>query len=247
MTRLESHSVRSKIFHFLYHRVVRDGFIAVALALIAALVWCWFYYLLDLAHWKEPVTLDGNGVFFMTCLQAVAEGDFTPWLLKAPARLGAPFISEWNSFPITEQFLFWTFGQVSKITGLPVAVSLMMATSHALAAAAFYGACRMLGKRRLFSAVFALLFALSYYIFQRGLNYITIAYCWPAPLCWAVICFCFSTWMLTRDLPVRGGRLSKWVQEYAVPSLWVVAVSMVGGVIAIGALVTNSYLRALAA
>ncbi len=158
----------------------------------AALVWCWFYHRLTPEHWNQPASFGGDSLIILGGAQAATEGDFTPWMFKAPRRLGAPFGAEWNSWPITEEFLLWTTGIVARLTGLPAATNLVMLAAHALGAAAFYLASRRLGKRRLPSMVCALLFGCSYFIFLRGLGHLTVGYCWQVPLCWMVIAQSFS-------------------------------------------------------
>ena len=175
-----------------WRRRGRDVGLAFALGLAAALVWAWTYDRLTPAAWQAPIFYGGDTSLVMSFVEAAAEGEFPPGGFKSAARLGAPFGADWNSWPITEEGLYWGTGVLSRWVGLPAATGAAVMLGHALAAAAFFLACRALGKPRLPSAVFALVFGLSYFIFLRGLGHIILAYAWQVPLGWLVACYAFS-------------------------------------------------------
>lgn len=173
-------------------RMRTDLLVALLAAFVTFLGWACENDRLVPAHWRDPIGIGGDGTLVLGFVKATQEGDFPLFRSKEPHRLGAPFGADWNSWPITEEILYWTTGQLARLTGLHPAVAVAMAMAHVLAAIAFYAACRLLGRPRFWSCVFSILFGLTQYIFQRSLGHLVLGYCWHIPLCLVVVSYAFS-------------------------------------------------------
>lgn len=180
-------------------RTRKDLIVAVLAALLVLLVWAFLNDRLVPSHWREPIGIGGDGTLVLSFVKAAKEGDFPLFLSKEPHRLGAPFGADWNSWPITEEVLYWSTGQLARLTGLQPAVAAAMALAHVLAALSFYTACRLLGRPRFWSWVFSVLFGISYYIFQRSLGHLILGYCWHVPLSLLVAAYAFSAGGLLKN------------------------------------------------
>lgn len=203
----------------LSRRTTKDLLLAGLIALVTLLIWAYKNDRLLPSHWQSPIGIAGDGTLVLSFIKAAQEGDFPLFLSKHPHRLGAPFGADWNSWPITEEFLYWSTGQLARLIGLHSAAALAMAMAHVLAAVAFYAACRLLGKPRLWAWVFGLLFGLSQYIFWRGLGHLIIGYCWHVPLCLVVVFYAFSERGLLKNkqritLTVGVSLITGWQNPY---------------------------------
>src|SRR5690606_37755030 len=96
-------------------------------------------------------------------------------------RLGAPWGADWSAYPLPDAPWYWLAGRMVNLLGLIPASNAMLLLAHILAVLAMYLCARALDHRVAFAAGTALLFGLSYSIFQRGLSHHSFALAYTVP------------------------------------------------------------------
>jgi phosphoglycerol transferase len=174
-------------------RDLRADFLrATLLALLTALLWCTVEDRWTPAAWQTPLTyLDepekSDVLLMLAWVRAARDGHLSPYTFTNVPELGAPYVANWDDFPLPEKPLICLTGLLARAIGLFPAANFALLLAHVLAAVAFYAACRLLGAAWLWSAAGALVFAFSRYLFAHGLHHLTVAYAWHVPLC-LVVC-----------------------------------------------------------
>ena len=159
----------------------------ILLAILAFFLACGLNQRWSIKDWGTPIEYGVDGPAcdvkaLFTGIKAAAEGHFIPFTPKRVPQLGAPFVANWDDYPCTEQFLVLAGGILAKFFGVFGAVNLLAVFSHVLSVLGFYMACRILKYEWGWSAVGALLFGFSAYIFARSEHHITVAYVAHIPL-----------------------------------------------------------------
>jgi phosphoglycerol transferase len=154
----------------------------VALALVAALVWCAHYDKWTAESWRVPTDYDGDAPEILAQMRAAADGDMWPLAPKVIERLGAPFGAYWNGFPTPDKPLLLLLGLLAQWIGLFAAANIALMLAPVSAALSFYFVARWLRCRREWAWAGALLFAFSYQTFHRGLAHFSITFSWTVPL-----------------------------------------------------------------
>lgn len=141
--------------------------------------------------WKHPY-YSGDALFILSQMRAFAQGEIQPIVQKVVPSLNAPLGANWNDIPISNELLYWVLGLVSRSLGPTTTCHLAVLVAHALAAVAFFVACRLLRYDRGFSLLGGHLFAFSSYLYTRGFGHLVLTYCWHLPLCILVTWWCGS-------------------------------------------------------
>ena len=110
------------------------------------------------------------------------EGDLQLWGQDNASRLGAPFGANYNDFPITEEYTFWTGGQLSKFFGLMAASNLTVCLAHILAGIGLFAACRRLSVSDSISLPLAIIYSGNTYLAIKGLGHLGFSFLWHLPL-----------------------------------------------------------------
>jgi hypothetical protein len=164
---------------------IKAGLGWVGLVLVVAAIW-----LTHRDRWTDfdlPTSYDGgDSLQFLGWAKASQEGDYLPLRSKLVSRLGAPFVANWNDYPIYEEPIIWLTGRLANGIGLFPAVNVMQILAAVLAAAAFYLAAQWLGSGRVWGAAGAVVFAFLYYMAWRGMDHFLLTWIWPVPLVVAV-------------------------------------------------------------
>jgi hypothetical protein len=177
-----------------------DLFRAALLALVTGLFWCAIEDRWTSESWQTPLTYlsdpaQGDVVHILAKARAARDGHHWPFLFTNIPELGAPFIANWDDYPMTEKPLFCFMGLLAKIFGIFAGANLTVMLGQILAAVSFYAACRILNYAWVWSCAGALVFALSRFAFAQGLYHLTILYYWHVPLC-LVVC----RWIICGEL-----------------------------------------------
>ena len=164
-----------------------------ALAVICIAVWCTIYDRWSGEAWNVPIEygwqLDRSDVIGnLAGFKASMDGTFWPIIFHNTPQLGAPYIANWNDYPVTEDFLFWGTGVLGKLIGLFAAANFAIMALQTLAALAFYYAARRLKCDWKWSFVGALLFGLAPYGFAHSLHHFVITAYWHIAL-GILVCF----------------------------------------------------------
>jgi phosphoglycerol transferase len=162
------------------------------LAVLAGLVWCTFYDRWTVESWQTPLTYlsdpaKGDVIGFLAQFKAAEEGHLCPFLFTNVPELGAPYVANWDDFPIPEKMILWLTGLLARLVGLFAAANLFVMLGQMLAAVSFYAACRILGGGWILACAGGLVFAFSTYAFAHGLHHLPVLYYWHVPLC-LVVC-----------------------------------------------------------
>lgn len=179
----------------------------VGLVVLSVLIWCGVMNRWSVVAWRTPLAYTEARAKFdvlsvYAAVKAAAAGHFMPLVSKEVPELGAPFVAQWNDFPITEEALFFLTGLLAQVVGLFAAVNLACLLAHVLAAVSFYAAGRLLKAAPVWCFAGALVFAFARYGFAHEAHHIVITYFWHVPLM-LVVC----RWLaLDEDLAPGGWR-----------------------------------------
>ncbi|MGC3959354.1 MAG: hypothetical protein QM813_15845 [Verrucomicrobiota bacterium] len=154
---------------------------AIALILTVTLVWCWNWDRLELKHWQVPVDYYEDCPMVMGWIQAAKEGDFVPFLRKDVERLGAPYVANWNDWPVADEGMIFSVGMLARWVGLFQACNLAVLLAFISNALAFYAVCRLCRFRWEWAFVGAVLFAFAYLHATRLLHHVTHTYSYTIP------------------------------------------------------------------
>jgi hypothetical protein len=153
------------------------------LILLVTALWCRLYHRYSLADWKIPTVYSGDAVLVLGWTKASMDGEFAPFGSKMNRHLGAPFVANWNDFPLSEDLLVWWNGLVARVIGLGPALNLSFLSAVVLAAVSFYLVGRYCRWRWEWCLFGAFAFAFSRYGFYRNIPHIALTHYWPIPIC----------------------------------------------------------------
>jgi len=152
------------------------------------------YHLTSLHAWNVPLGYGGDLYVVMGNIQAYMTGEIPFLGHKFVDYLNAPFIANWNDYPITEDIIFYFTGLLARFIGLYPATNFLLLLSHLLAGISFWVVCKYYKVNPLLAFSGALAFAFSHFIFIRGLGHIVVGFCWHIPLLLMAV-----EWLYTQD------------------------------------------------
>ena len=192
---------------------MREAAVSLALVTVIVIIWCIIYGRTSLTAWNTPVAYGGDATLVLANAQAFFNGEIVPVLQKFVKSLDAPFVANWNDYPVTEELIFAAMGWLGRGIGLFASANVILLLAHVLAGLSFFWVAKALKYKTAFSLAGAVLFAFSPFIFCRNLGHLTVAYCWHAPL------FLLVTWW------TYSGRITLWGRKW-----WIAAaVSFITG------------------
>ncbi len=183
----------------------RDLLRAALLAAGLALVWCLAYGRTNRESWTIPVSYHGDGWFVLATLKAARDGHVVPFVPITVPELNAPFGANWNDFLRQHKLQLWLAGLMARGLGLFPAANLVLLLAHVLAGCSFYGVARYFRARPEWALAGGAVFAFSPFLFYRGLDHLTLSYCWPIPLAILLVAWGFSP----RGIPLLSRRF--WI------------------------------------
>ena len=206
-----------------WRRLRPDFFRALALIPVVILIWCTLYDRWTVASWETPLVYAfpqnmADVMLDLGWFKAASGGHIFPLLFTNVPQLGTPHIANWDDYPLTEKPLICATGLLANFIGLFAAANVAVMIGQVLAAVSFYVACRMLNASWVWSASGALIFAFSRFFMAKGLQHITVAYCWHLPLC-LVVC----AWIFRGE----GIRFREWRYVFALAVAFVTGVQNV--------------------
>ena len=177
---------------------------AALVALVTALAWCLVHDRWTVASWQIPLVYLDNGIQsdvfnIFARIRAAQDGHHWPLFFTNVPELGAPYVANWDDYPMSEKPLFCAAGMLARVLGLFAAANLTVMLGQVLAAVSFYASCRILNYERIGSAVGGLVFGLSHFAFAQGLFHLTILFYWHVPLCLVV-----TFWLFRGEAWTRG-------------------------------------------
>lgn len=162
------------------------------LGMVAVILWVWAYNYdrLSPSSLNVPIDYFEDTPMVLSFIEVAKEGDFVPFFSKKIHRLGAPYIADWNDWPMWDEPLVYGLGLLARAVGLLRAANLAVVIGYVLTGLAFYACCRMMRFQREWSFVAAVLFAFSFYHAFRNLHHLLNVYSFTIPfallVCWWV-------------------------------------------------------------
>jgi hypothetical protein len=182
-----------------------------ALALICVAIWCTVYDRVSVDAWSVPIEYGvqqperSDALGCMAGMKAAMDGYFWPIIFHNEPRLGAPYIAQWNDYPVTEDFLIFFTGVLGKVIGLFAACNFLILLLQTLAAIAFYYTARRFKCDWTWSFAAALFFGLAPFGFAHSLHHYVITAYWHTVL-GVLVCF----W-LSNGRGLRIGSRDYWI------------------------------------
>ncbi|HKC13036.1 MAG TPA: hypothetical protein VKI41_13465, partial [Vicinamibacteria bacterium] len=143
--------------------------------------------------------------FVLATLKAARDGHVVPFVPITVPELNAPFGANWNDFLRQHKLQLWLAGLMARGLGLFPAANLVLLLAHVLAGCSFYGVARYFRARPEWALAGGAVFAFSPFLFYRGLDHLTLSYCWPIPLAILLVAWGFSP----RGIPLLSRRF--WI------------------------------------
>jgi phosphoglycerol transferase len=150
----------------------------VALGGVVFGVWAWVFDKWTPAAFARPIAYVIDGMFTLGLVKAGADLDFVPFLSKANSHYAA----DWNDFPLSDDHLFFFWGQVSRFVGPIAALNLAYLSCAVGAAFSLYLVGRWLRLRWEACFVAGALYGLAPFLFYRSLHHFTLVNYWHVPL-----------------------------------------------------------------
>jgi hypothetical protein len=155
---------------------------AAILSVLIIVIWCWYYERLSVAAWVMPIGYGGDGWLIFGTARAYMQGYINPFFPKIVPTLNAPFVANWNDYPITEDLIYAGVGWLGRLVGLFAAGNFALLLAHVLAGLSFWYVCRELKCRPAFAFAGGLVYAFCYFMIARGLGHLPLTFCWHVPL-----------------------------------------------------------------
>ena len=178
----------------------------VCLVLLLVVCWAWLFGRTSFAAWSVPVLYGGDTYFGMAFAKAFMDGDIVLIAQKWVAHLNAPYVANWNDWPVTEELIGALWGWLGRFVGLFAAANLMVLFCHLLAGLTFWFVGRELNARAEYVFVGAVAYALSHFGFARGLEHLSLTMYWHMPL------LCLVSWWAYERKPLgltsRRGKIA---------------------------------------
>jgi hypothetical protein len=190
---------------------------AIAAARISALcgvvfaVWATVFDKWSWAGFQRPIAYVIDGMFTLSLVKAGSEFSFVPLLSKEVPNLGAPFVANWNDFPLSDDHVFFFWGLVARLTGVIAALNLAFVSCAMGAAVSLYSVGRWLRLKWEACFVAGALYGLAPFLFYRSLHHFTLVNYWHVPLLVPLVMWVGSR----RPLPFKSRRF-KWAAIIAV-------------------------------
>ncbi|HEX4085204.1 MAG TPA: hypothetical protein VHY22_09850 [Chthoniobacteraceae bacterium] len=183
---------------------------AAVLAVLCMIIWCTVYGRLSTESWGIPIeygiTADRADVKSdIAGFKAAQDGYFWPIVFHSEPRLNAPYVANWNDYPVTEDFLIWGTGLMAKVIGLFPACNVMIMMLQVFAALAFYYAARRLKCDWKWAFCGALFFGFAPFGFAHSLHHFVITAYGHMALA-LLVCF----W-ITNGSGLRIGTRDYWI------------------------------------
>lgn len=179
------------------------AFEAACLAALIVVIWSVWTGRTSVHAWSVPLLYGGDAYLGLANAKAYMDGDIYPLLTKWVSHLNAPFVANWNDWPITEDFLLALWGWLARFIGLFAAANFVVLGCHVLAGLSMWWVGRELGGKREYIWLCAIAYAMSPYAFSRGLPHLVLTAYWHLP-----VLVLISWWLLDEGL-IRENK-KKW-------------------------------------
>lgn len=164
----------------------------ITLCILIFFIWSWTYNVLSISAWKTPLGYQGDAWFAFGMAKAYMTGDIFPFFYKLVPTLNAPFVANWNDYPVTEDFIYAGMGWLGKLIGLYAAANLMVLLAHLMAGLSFWYVCRELKYKQVFAFASAIVYSFCHYILARSLGHLVLTFFWHIPLLLLVTWWAYS-------------------------------------------------------
>jgi phosphoglycerol transferase len=162
----------------------------IILALLSCLIWCTAYNRWTVQSWETPINYISGDIdvpIMLAWIKAAGDGHLFPLCYSMVPELGAPYVANWNDFPVTEKLLLCATGGLYRIVGLFAAANLAVMMGQVLAAVSFYVACRLVHASWIWSFAGGIAFGFSRFAFAHELHHFIVMFYWYVPLAMVVV------------------------------------------------------------
>jgi hypothetical protein len=182
----------------------RDVFAALAIIAIISVEWAAEYGFFEGQRLIDPISYFGDAHVTAAIVAAARRLDFLPLVPKTIPSLGAPFIAQWDDFPINEDILYFVVGLLARLLGVFGAINLAFLVACNLAGLTFYWTCRRLRLGRPGAVAASLLYGLSMFVFARSTHHFSLIFYYFIPPLTLV-----GVWLTSRKgIPLRSARFA---------------------------------------
>lgn len=143
---------------------------------------CYQYGLITMEAWLSPLGLQGDGLFSLFIAESFLQNFGSVYSDQLP-NMG--ILTE--RYPIPEKLPYLIYSILINLSGIPVATNIMVVLIHVVSGISFYLCSRYLKFDYFFGLLMAIAFALTPYIFTRGLGHFVVACVWLVPWQVAVV------------------------------------------------------------
>ncbi len=185
-------------------RARRDWLAAGIIALVIIFEWGMEYGFQDGQRLTDPVSYFGDAHVTAALVAAARRGDFLPFVSKNIPSLGAPFVAQWDDFPISEDVLYFFVGVLARPLGVFGAINVAFVTACVLAGLSLFFVCRRLHLARPGAVGASILYGLCMFVFARSTHHFSLIFFYFVP--WLAL---VGLWASSRrGIPLRSARFS---------------------------------------
>lgn len=142
---------------------------------IVSLVAICTYGLSNSENWIIPPSYgDGDGVWMLNLLDAVAKGELRPFKPFIKSEFAAPFHADYSDWPMGGAIEMLPAWWLINLFGLAVGANLYLILCHAVAGLSMFICLRFMQVKVLWALVFGIAFGLCPYLFHRNFAHITL-------------------------------------------------------------------------
>jgi phosphoglycerol transferase len=199
------------------NNILVDVYLCFAVILIVVFTTIYFYDFYKREVFKEPANYYWDGIYGLAVVKIASEDGIPFFKAKEITNLGAPYLADWNAWPIGREGIWRLGGLIAKFYGLGETANIMLIIAHASAALAMFLSLKILGCDRIWCSALSICFGLAPYLFYRSWYHIPLTFAYPIPIYCAIIYYILK----------NGGKL---FSKYQVAGLIFVSV-LLGGFI----------------
>jgi hypothetical protein len=142
--------------------------------------------------WLIPPNYSSDSLYLLGLFEAVSRGECLPYSSFHVSTLGAPFIANWNDFPLTIPFILYAGGLLTRCFGLGLSANILLVFAHLVSSAAMFISMRVLCIPKIWSFTFAICFGLAPFLFLRGFDHLVITFSYSVPITLALCYLIFK-------------------------------------------------------
>lgn len=154
----------------------RDLVAATLLGVLIVGQWAYMHGFFGEQPLLATFTYRGDALFTAAGVTAAKRGEYVPFLSKNIPSLGAPFVANWDDFPVNEDVLIFAIGTLARVTGVFGAINIFYGLAVLLAALTMFFVGRRFHFSRPGSFLAGYLYGLSTFLFMRTVHHFSYTF-----------------------------------------------------------------------